>query len=263
MSCRDGYVLGAGACGLIVTLDADPLHLGAGEPTQLTWSSQAATGCAAAGDWSGSMSISGSTGVPVDVASFFQLDCVDGLGNPGSDSVSVTVSGVVNDACLNARSIPATGPFPFDDALSTLDATAHASDPTASPGCSSGPDGFTVWYRYAAPISGTFDISTAGSDYDTVVSAWNAAEGCGSLVTSVACNDDGATPPQSDLSFAVDAGSTYLLQVGALGGKAGGQLAVSAIPEPKREWLALGALASLLLLRRLELRQRASEPTRR
>jgi hypothetical protein len=209
------------------------------------------------------MSISGSTGVLVTVTSLFQLDCVDDLGNPGFASVSVTVSGVANDACLNARSIPASGPFPFDDALSTLDATAHTSDPTASTSCSSGPDGATVWYRYAAPISGTFDISTAGSDYDTVASAWNAAEGCGSLVTAVACNDDGATPPQSDLSFAVDAGSTYLLQVGAFGGGTGGQLAVSAIPEPRREWLTLGALASLLLLRRLGLRRRASELARR
>jgi hypothetical protein len=194
-SCGGGYTLGAGACSLAVTLDADPLRLGAGDQTQLTWSSEAATSCTATGDWSGSRSISGSKGELVTVTSLFQLDCVDDLGNPGSASVSVTVSGVANDACLNAGSIPATGPFPFDDALTTLDATAHTSDPTASPSCSSGPDGATVWYRYAAPISGTFDISTAGSDYDTVISAWNAAEGCGSLVTSVACNDDGAAPP--------------------------------------------------------------------
>ncbi len=239
---------------LTVTLNADPLLLGAGEPTQLTWSSPAAATCAATGAWAGSMPVSGSTGVLVTTTSFFQLDCVDALASPGADSVTVTVSGVVNDACLAAGEIPAAGPFPFDDAVDTLGATAHASDPT--PVCGSGPDGSTVWYRYTAPISGTFDISTAGSDYDTVVSAW---DGCGSLVTSVACNDDGATPPQSDLVFSVDAGSTYLFQVGDRGGGAGGQLSVSAIPEPSREWLILAALATLLLLRRFEPGQRVGE----
>jgi hypothetical protein len=262
-SCADGYVLGVGTCVLTVTLNADPLLLGAGEQTQLTWSSAAADTCTATGDWSGSMPVSGSTGVPVTTTSFFQLDCVDALGSPGADSVTVTVSGVANDACLTAREIPAAGPFAFDDTVDTLGATAHASDPMPSPACGSGPDGSTVWYRYTAPISGTFDISTAGSDYDTVVSVWDDAEGCGSLVTSVACNDDGATPPQSDLVFAVDTGSTYLFQVGARGGGAGGQLSVSAIPEPGREWLILAALVSLCLLRRFEFGQWVGERIRR
>ena len=244
-----------------MALNADPLLLGAGEPTQLTWSSPAAATCTATGGWSGSMPISGSTGVLVTTTSLFQLDCVDALASPGTDSVTVTVSIVVNDACLAAGEIPAAGPFPFDDAVDTIDATAHASDPT--PVCGSGPDGSTVWYRYTAPISGTFEISTAGSDYDTVVTAWDDAEGCGSLVTSVACNDDGATPPQSDLVFTAEAGSTYLFQVGAGSGGGGGQLSVSAIPEPSREWLTLAALASLLLLRRFGPTQRVGERTHR
>jgi hypothetical protein len=240
-------------------MSADPLLLGAGEPTQLMWSSPAAASCTATADWSGGMPVSGSTEVLVTTTSSFQLDCVDGLGSPGTDSVTVTVSGIVNDACLAAGEIPATGPFPFDDAVDTLDATAHVSDP--APSCGSGPDGSTVWYRYTAPVSGTFEISTAGSDYNTVISAWDEAEGCGSLVTAIACNDDGATPPQSKLVLNVDAGSTYLFQVGARSSGAGGQLSVSttpepisvsAIPEPSREWLHLAALASLLVLRRFE-----------
>jgi hypothetical protein len=207
------------------------------------------------------MPVSGSTEVLVTMTSSFQLDCVDDLGSPGTDSVNVTVSGIVNDACLTAGEIPATGPFPFDDAVDTLDATAHVSDP--APSCGSGPDGSTVWYRYTAPISGMLEISTTGSDYDTVVSAWDEAEGCLSLITSIACNDDGTMPPQSDLALSVNAGSTYLFQVGARGSGAGGQLSVSAIPEPSREWLMLAALASLLLLRWFEPAQRVGERRRR
>ena len=46
----------------------------------------AADTCTATGDWSGSMPVSGSTGVLVIMTSFFQLDCVDALGSPGGDS---------------------------------------------------------------------------------------------------------------------------------------------------------------------------------
>ena len=89
----------------------------------------------------------------------------------------------------------------------------------------------TVWYVVTAPHDGRFTIDTFGSAYDTVLSVY--AGTCDALRPLV-CNDDSAGV-QSQVSFAVTAGATYLVEVGQFGnpppGFGGGLLHLSLAAE--------------------------------
>ena len=56
-----------------------------------------------------------------------------------------------------------------------------------------------------------------------MAAVWLADDGCGSLVDEVACNDDDPPGIQSEIEFDAEAGTTYVIQIGAFGGGAGGQ----------------------------------------
>jgi uncharacterized repeat protein (TIGR01451 family) len=157
-----------------------------------------------------------------------------------------------NDQCIEATIVTGDGSRRFTDTVDTLLATAEEDDPT--PDCGTGPDGATVWYSYTPTTDGTTPIATEGSDYDTVVSVWQGSEGCESLVTQVACNDDDGQSPQSWLEFASEAETHYLIQVGARNMGEGGDLVV-AIPEPPHLLYSVFALATLGLVSRRRLRQ--------
>ncbi len=81
----------------------------------------------------------------------------------------------------------------------------------------------STWYTYVPPCTGTLDINTNGSDYDTVLSVYRG--NCLSA-TTIACDDDGGTGTQSQLTdVPVTAGFTYLIKVSAYGlNNAGGTL---------------------------------------
>jgi secreted trypsin-like serine protease len=76
----------------------------------------------------------------------------------------------------------------------------------------------TVWYRWSAPNSGTFQFTTVGSNFDTVLAA-----ATGSSITSltqVAFNDD-SIGVQSKIQFAATAGTTYRIRVDGFAGQRG------------------------------------------
>jgi hypothetical protein len=157
-----------------------------------------------------------------------------------------------NDVCAEATIVTGGGPRRFTDAVDTLFATVAASDPI--PSCGTGPDGATVWYTYTPTTGGTTLVDTKGSNYDTVVSVWQGSEGCGSLATQIACNDNDGETTQSRLEFDTEADTLYLIQVGARNLGAGGDLSFS-IPEPPGSFYSVAALAALGLLSRLRRRQ--------
>jgi hypothetical protein len=77
--------------------------------------------------------------------------------------------------------------------------------------------GKSVWYRWVAPATGTFTLSTEGSDFDTLLAVYTGTA-VGSL-TAVASNDDeSASILTSRLTFSATSGVTYRI---ALDGKDG------------------------------------------
>ena len=69
----------------------------------------------------------------------------------------------------------------------------------------------TVWYSLSTDnVSGTVDLNTFGSDYDTVLAVWIRSGGW----TEIDCNDDAGGGLQSDLTLAFDANTTYYIQIG-------------------------------------------------
>lgn len=98
--------------------------------------------------------------------------------------------------------------LPFTDTVETTD-TAGAPEATSA-FCTDLLH--TVWYSVTATEDGFLRADTGGSDFDTVIVAY--ADTAGGLV-EVGCDDDeGPVAPDSQLTFAVTAGTTYLIQVG-------------------------------------------------
>ena len=65
----------------------------------------------------------------------------------------------------------------------------------------------SVWYVYTPPITGTYNINTVGSDYDTVLSVWTGSWG---TLTSRGCDDDGGGNLTSSLNITLYGGTTLL-----------------------------------------------------
>lgn len=108
----------------------------------------------------------------------------------------------------------AIGSAPYSGTQTTAGATMEPGEPAPC-----GSPGASAWYSYTAPGYGTVTVSTAGSDFDTVLAAYTG----GSLGTlaAVACNDDFGAAPQSQLSFAATPGTTYHVQAGGASGATG------------------------------------------
>lgn len=73
----------------------------------------------------------------------------------------------------------------------------------------------SVWYSLSAPAGVTLNITTSGSNYNTVISVWKTAAvpSLASLV-NVACEDDGTG--QAELDFPVATSGQYFVSVGNL-----------------------------------------------
>jgi hypothetical protein len=71
----------------------------------------------------------------------------------------------------------------------------------------------SVWYRFSVP-RGVVRLSTAGSDFDTVLAVYRGS-------TLLAANDDHGGTPQSEVEFVALAGVTYDVAVAGAGGEAG------------------------------------------
>ncbi|MBA3848720.1 MAG: hypothetical protein C0502_01835 [Opitutus sp.] len=100
---------------------------------------------------------------------------------------------------------------------STTDANKEANEPNHAP---NEPGGASIWWKWTAGANGTMRVSTAGSNFDTMLGAYTGAA-VGSL-TQLAANDDEITPEQdssrtrprtSAVSFTARAGATYHLAV--------------------------------------------------
>jgi hypothetical protein len=136
--------------------------------------------------------------------------------------INGTVTGPVNDKCGNAIVV---NTVPFSHTIITPAATTSNFDPFQSctvGGANQNVD--SVWYTYTPSISGTVTAHTAGTDYDTVLTAHT---GDCRNPSEVACNDDAAFPSvTSQITFPVVGGTTYLFDVtrSFIGSTSGGNL---------------------------------------
>lgn len=141
-----------------------------------------------------------------------------------ADIVLNAVAPPGNDHCLAPTAIDA---FPFSDAIAIDGATTAADDPLQQCTVTTPTkNANSVWYRFTAPADGAVTVSTAGSSYDTVLSAYTGA--CGALAAT-ACNDDGnGVDVRSVIGFAVSGGTSYLLEVTKYGNSGAGTLMLTA-----------------------------------
>jgi alpha-tubulin suppressor-like RCC1 family protein len=94
------------------------------------------------------------------------------------------------------------GSLPFADNFSTR---CVAEQPYQPRPCGMG--GSSVWYSYTPTVTGTLEVSTAGSDFDTVLAVYANSN-------YLACNDDSGVDLTSLVTFPAVAGTTYQFQVG-------------------------------------------------
>lgn len=98
--------------------------------------------------------------------------------------------------------------LPFDDAISTVEATESADDPEPSCVFAAGPP--TVWYEFTPDTPMAVHIDTNGSNFDTVLAVYRGDPG---NLTEVGCDGDGGDTVESALGLAVEAGVRYLVMV--------------------------------------------------
>lgn len=120
--------------------------------------------------------------------------------------------GPANDSCAAALAV--------GDGATAFDTTGADTDGPALPaGCDEGfgvAFGQDIWFCYTASCDGTATASLCGSGYDTRMAVYN---GCACPPTTLlTCNDDfagcGGNGLQSQASFGVTMGNSYLIRVG-------------------------------------------------
>ena len=150
-----------------------------------------------------------------------------GVIGAGTFSLNDTPS-ATNDDCSAAVAVVGVGTFPFD----TTGAT------TGLPALPCGLGGSDVWFSWVAPSTGTALFTLCnGTTADSVIAAW-AGSGCPGG-TALACNDDTCNF-QSQVTFQVTSGSSYMLQIGGFAGGVIGtgtfDLSVIQPPAPCTPW---------------------------
>ena len=129
------------------------------------------------------------------------------------DNVSVVAVVLpANDECSNATPI-GTGSFAFNNTTATNSATALPASCDGGVGTTMQKD---IWYLFTAPCTGNAKASTCGTtSFDSRLAVYNTA--CPPAGSIVGCNnnDPNCTNGAASVTFAVSAGSSYYIRVGA------------------------------------------------
>lgn len=147
-------------------------------------------------------------------------------GGPGVVNLLLTEVGTEGTTCDDPI-VVAEGSTPFvtTTALSNFPANCAAVDNFNN----------ALFFAYTATGTGDLVVDTAGSGFDTVLGAFEAAN-CPALDSPIACNDDAAgIGLQSRVTFPVEEGETYLIVVGGFGVNTAGSGTLNialTIPEP-------------------------------
>lgn len=121
-------------------------------------------------------------------------------------------SAVANDSFARASPIGATG---GTFSVSSVGATREPGEPDHA----NNQGGASVWWTWTAPTTGAATVTTAGSNFDTVLAIYTGA--ALTSLTTIAANDDGPDDLTSSATFNVQAGQTYRIAVDGYGGRSG------------------------------------------
>ena len=139
-------------------------------------------------------------------------------------TLSQAVPAPPNEECVDAENI--------FDGTTFYDSTGASSSPPAFI-CAGG--GSDIWYIYTPTCTGTVQIDTNGSGYDTALEAI-AGTNCNDLTNVIQCNDDGGTGFDSRLEFTVTQGVSFLVRVGGFNDASGsGQVNIECVPFPPND----------------------------
>jgi hypothetical protein len=161
-------------------------------------------------------------GLPVIAGQRYWIRVSGYNGDGGAYTLAISSSAPANDACASATPV-SNGSYPFG----TCNATTDGPDEPA--GCSFfgySQIGSDVWFRYTATCTGTATAALCGSSFDTKLAAYGGV--CPTTPGGVvACNDD-TCGRQSQVTFPVLQGGTYLIRIGGYQGLQGsGTLTIS------------------------------------
>ena len=150
------------------------------------------------------------------------------IGGRGGATGQLGVEISCNGPCPAENDMVGGALYAFAPFSHTIDTRATTTEPDEPLPC--GNMGKTVWYRIDAGAGAEFTISTAGSDFPTVIAAyetppWTSPPGGSSGPSDVGCLVG------DTLEYAGAAGSSYLIQVGGVDG-ASGSLQLSIDCEP-------------------------------
>ena len=114
-----------------------------------------------------------------------------------------------------AARLPLTG---SNITLTDNNTGAYVTDP-GEPMHAGNAGGKSLWWSWTAPANGTFNINTAGSDFNTLLGVYTGT--AVNALTVVASNDDAPASVTSAVSFMATAGTTYQIAVDGFNGATG------------------------------------------
>jgi len=147
-------------------------------------------------------------------------------GSQGAGTITIGCTPVIpsNNDCANAIGI--------GNGVSTFDNTNATTDGPSEAACNffgTTQVGQDLWYRYNAACDGTATASLCGSSFDTKLAAYPSGACPGGPDTAFACSDD-SCGLQSNITFPVVTGGTYLIRVGGFLTSVGaGELTLSCV----------------------------------
>ena len=175
-----------------VSISANPANVISGSTSTLTWSSTAATSCAASGDWSGIKATFGSQSVlPLNASNTYTLNCSGPLGS-ASNAAVVSVDAFPNTPPTVALTSPAFGATFSAPASIALSAAAAATMASATISKVDFYNGATLLgTATASPYTNTWSPVPAGSYSLTA----KATDSLGSTTISSGVSVTVTTPP--------------------------------------------------------------------
>ena len=150
------------------------------------------------------------------------------IGSFAAPSTALAAGPPPNDDWVNATLI---GSVPYSDAVDNTEATTTGDTYNYCGGGSN-----TVWYRIELATSARVEISTAGSDYDTVIDLYEWIDPPGAFAPR-GCDDNGGPGGSSRMVADLAAGQAYAIMASSPSGQPGGHLslAIASVPPPQND----------------------------
>lgn len=154
-----------------------------------------------------------------------QRDDMDGAQYIYGVTLNSSTGAPENDNFANATALFINGTATTTMAASSVKATKEPGEPNHASGESGGA---SVWWKWTATATGSLEVTTAGTNFDTLLAAYTGTA-IGSL-TQLASNDDVVSPSEdssqtrprtSRIVFNVTSGTTYYLAVDGWAGEWG------------------------------------------